>query len=85
MYRIFTANTKTEKTLREYLSLRGDIKEKLDKLKVDPRRNIGAHLLHGRLKGKWSCWLGSNIRMIYSLNDKNNTIIIEAIGSHKIY
>jgi len=45
------------------------IKEKLDKLKIDPRRNLGAHPLHGRLEGKWSCWLGSNIRMIYSIND----------------
>jgi hypothetical protein len=56
MYSIFIANRKTEKRLREYISSRQDIKEKLDKLKVDPRREIGAHPLHGRLEGKWSCW-----------------------------
>ncbi len=85
MYEIFIANTKAEKRLREYISLRADLREKLDKLKIDPRRNIGAHPLHGRLNGKGSCWLGSNIRMIYGLDDKNSRIIIEAIGSHKIY
>ena len=35
MYRIFTANSKTEKILQEYISLRNDIKEKLDKLKLE--------------------------------------------------
>ena len=58
---------------------------KLERLKENPRERIGAHPLHGRLKGKWSCWLGSNIRIIYSINEINNKIIIEAIGSHKIY
>ena len=85
MYKIFTANTKTEKRLKEYISLRNDIKEKLDKLKIEPRRANGAHPLHGRLEGKWSCWLGYNIRMIYSIDDKEGIIIIEAVGSHKIY
>ena len=85
MYRLFTANTKTEKRIREYLSFREDIKEKLDRLKYEPRKANGAHPLHGRLEGKWSCWLGYNIRMIYSINDKEEMIIIEAVGSHKIY
>jgi len=85
MYKIFTANSKTEKILREYISIRGDIKEKLEKIKIEPRRANGAHPLHGRLEGKWSCWLGSNIRMIYSINDAKMQIIIEAVGSHKIY
>ncbi len=85
MYKLFTANTKTEKRLKEYLSLRADIREKLDKLKCEPRKANGAHPLHGRLEGKWSCWLGNNIRMIYSINDKEEMIIIEAVGSHKIY
>ena len=65
MYSIFTANSKTEKILKGYLILRTDIKEKLEKLKIEPRRANGAHPLHGRFNGKWSCWLGSNIRMIY--------------------
>jgi addiction module RelE/StbE family toxin len=85
MYTIFTANSKTEKILLDYISSRTDIKDKLEKLKANPRKAIGAHPLHGRLVGKWSCWLGSNIRMIYSLDDKNQRIVIEAVGTHKIY
>jgi len=85
MYRIFTANKKTEKILLEYISQRQDIKNKLDLLKVNPRKYNGAHPLHGRLKGKWACWFGSNIRAIYSINDKEEIIIIEAVGTHKIY
>lgn len=85
MYKIFTANSKTEKILLEYISLRQDIKNKLEKLKDNPKRAIGAHPLHGKLSGKWSCWLGSNIRMIYSLDDKNQRLIVEAVGTHKVY
>ena len=85
MYRIFTANKKTEKRLQEYIESREDIKNKLELLKIDPRRKNGAHQLHGRLKGKWACWFGSNIRAIYSINDETQIIIIEAVGTHKIY
>ena len=70
MYKIFTANNKTEKILLKYISLKQNIKNKLDLLKLNPRKYNGAHPLHGRLKGKWACWLGSNIRAIYSINDK---------------
>ena len=85
MYKIFTANSKTEKRMKEYLSFRNDIREKLDRLKIEPRKANGAHPLHGRLEGKWSCWLGSNIRMVYIIDDEEELIIIEAVGSHKIY
>ncbi len=85
MYSIFTANSKTEKRLQQYLSLRKDIKDKLNRLRQNPYREIGAHLLQGRLKGKWACWLGSDIRAIYVIDSKNNRIIIEAVGTHKIY
>lgn len=85
MYRFQIANTRTEKRLREYIRQREDIKNKLDRLKIDPRRELNAHPLHGRLTGKWSCWLGSNIRIIYSINDIEKVIVIEAIGTHKIY
>lgn len=85
MYKIFTANKKTEKILQEYISQRKDIKNKLDLLKLNPRKSNGAHPLHGRLDGKWACWLGSNIRAIYNINDKKGIIIIEAVGTHKIY
>jgi len=85
MYKIFTANTKTEKILQKYISIKQNIKNKLDLLKINPRKYNGAHTLHGRLKGKWACWLGSNIRAIYSINDKEKIIILEAVGTHKIY
>lgn len=85
MYKIFTANKKVERALEKYIKLRRDTLDKLKRLKENPRRGIGAHPLHGRLAGKWSCWLSMNIRIIYSINDHNKRIIIEAIGSHKIY
>ena len=85
IYKLFTANSKTEKILQEYILLRNDIKHKLDALKNDPKRSNGAHPLHGRLMGKWACWLGSNIRAIYTINDQEKIIIIESVGTHKIY
>ena len=85
MYKIFIANRKTERKLIEYMRIRKDIKEKLQKLRTNPREDIGAHPLHGRLDSKWSCWLGSNIRIIYSIKDDDRLIIIEAVGTHKIY
>jgi len=74
-----------EKRVQEYISIRQDIMEKLDKLKIEPRRTNGAHPLHGKLSGKWACWLGSNIRLIYEIDDKAKIIRIYSIGSHKIY
>ena len=57
----------------------------LDRLKQSPTTELGAHRLHGRLVGKWSCWLGANIRMIYSINENEKIIIAEAVGTHKLY
>ena len=85
MYSLFTANSKTEKRLQEYIKLRKDIINKLERLKKDPRGELGAHPLHGRLAGKWSCWLGSNIRIVYVIDDLNKKIIVEAVGTHKLY
>jgi addiction module RelE/StbE family toxin len=85
MYELYMANTKTEKMLTEYLSLRLDIEDKLERLKQEPRRANGAHPLRGKLKGNWACWLGSNIRLIYNINDEKKIIIAKIIGSHKIY
>ena len=85
MYELFVANSKAEKMLKWYKKQRGDIEEKLSRLREDPRRAIGAHPLHGRLVGKWSCWLGSNIRMVYSIDDANQRIVILSVGSHSIY
>lgn len=85
MYSIYTANAKTEKRLQKYINERKDIIPKLEKLKQNPRNANESHPLHGRLAGKWSCWLGSNIRIIYSIDNVSKRIIIEAIGSHAIY
>jgi len=67
------------------ITSRIDIIGKLQKLKEDPRQNTSAHPLHGKLTGKWSCWLGSNLRMVYTINDSNKIIEVESVGSHKIY
>ena len=85
MYEIYPTNKKVERVLLELVASRGDAVEKLRKLKENPRKSVGAHPLHGQLAGKWSCWLGSNIRMIYFIDDANKRIEVEAIGSHNIY
>ncbi|MBU2503956.1 MAG: type II toxin-antitoxin system mRNA interferase toxin, RelE/StbE family [Nanoarchaeota archaeon] len=85
MFVLETKNKKVKKELDEYILSRTGIKDKLQNLKKNPRGESGAHPLQGRLSGKWACWLGSNIRMIYKINDAEKTILIEAIGSHKIY
>ncbi|OIO81097.1 hypothetical protein AUJ84_01670 [Candidatus Pacearchaeota archaeon CG1_02_32_132] len=85
MYEVFTANSKTEKRLNEYLNQRKDIKDKLNRLREKPYKSNGAHRLHGRLAGKWACWLGSNIRSIYVINEEKKQVIIQAVGTHKIY
>lgn len=85
MYEIYPANKRVEKKLEEIKNSRNDTLEKLRNLKEDPRRNAGAHPLHGRLQGKWACWLGSNLRVIYIIDDKNKRIDIVAVGSHNVY
>jgi len=85
MYDLFTAGHRTEKRLQLYLAQRRDIQPKLESVRRDPRHACDAHPLHGRLQGKWSCWLGGNIRMVYSIDDINKKIIVEAVGSHKVY
>ena len=84
MYEFFIER-KVEKKLQKYILARNDIKEKLDRLKENPHKANGAHPLKGKLLGKWACWLGSNIRLIYSIDSKNKKIFVEAVGSHKIY
>ncbi len=82
---MFTANSKTEKLLKKYIANNSKIKNKINRLRKNPRKEIGAHPLHGKLKGKFACWFASNIRAIYTINEKTKSIIIEAIGTHKIY
>ncbi|MBU2503934.1 MAG: type II toxin-antitoxin system mRNA interferase toxin, RelE/StbE family [Nanoarchaeota archaeon] len=85
MYKIHFANSKVEKDLRRYFNERKDVQSKLMRLRENPHSAAGAHPLKGELRGKWACWLGSNIRLIYSVNDAKRIIYFEAIGSHKIY
>ena len=85
MYKIFISNKKVKKKLNQYLVERKEIVSKLDRLKINPRNECGAHPLHGELKGKWACWLGSKIRMIYIIDNENQIIFVEDVGTHKIY
>ena len=83
MYEITTRTKKVEKQYDEFINEK--IGKKLEQLKQNPRAKLGAHKLKGRLKGLWSCWLSLDLRMVYEIDDENKLIIVEAIGSHKIY
>ena len=85
MYEIKTRNKNVKKEIERYISIRPAIKEKLFRLSQNPWKECGAHPLHGRLAGKWACWLGSNIRMVYEIDDSEKIVIVEAVGSHNIY
>ncbi|MCR4327138.1 MAG: hypothetical protein NUV46_00985 [Nanoarchaeota archaeon] len=52
MFEISTYNKKIKKELEKYISIRLGISKKLNKLKENPRKESGAHPLHGRLTGK---------------------------------
>jgi mRNA-degrading endonuclease YafQ of YafQ-DinJ toxin-antitoxin module len=41
--------------------------------------------LKGKLEGKWSCWFGGDIRMVYEIDDESKEVIVVAVGTHKIY
>ena len=85
MYKFTTRSRKAEKQFYEVLRSREGIPEKLETLKNNPRKELDAHKLKGKLEGKWSCSLGWDIRMIYEIDDENKEIIVVAVGSHKIY
>jgi len=85
MYEIHPANRRVEKKLDKLIKTRQDIVDKLRRLKQNPRKALDAHPLHGHLEGKWACWLGSNLRIIYIIDDVNKKIEIEATGTHKVY
>lgn len=83
MYRLATRSKKAEKQFYRFLN--EDISKKIKKLVENPRNELDAHKLRGKLEGKWSCSLGYDIRMIYEIDDDNQEIVVVAIGSHKIY
>ena len=85
MYKVTTRSRKAEKQYYEILNSRKGIPTKLEKLKQNPRKELGAHKLKGKLEGKWSCSLGRDIRMVYEIDDDKKEIIVVAVGSHKIY
>lgn len=85
MYTYTYRNRKIQHLVTFYTSSRKDIIKKLERLQTDPRRELDAHPLYGSLTGQWSCWLGSNLRMIYVIDDNRQLIIIQAIGTHNIY
>ena len=85
MYTFTYRNRKIQRLVTFYTSSKKDIIEKLERLQLNPRWELSAHPLYGHLTGQWSCWLGSNLRMIYTIDDEHQLIIIQAIGTHKIY
>jgi len=83
MYNLTTRSKKAEKQFYEILNSRVDISNKLEKLRNNPRKELDAHKLKGKLEGKWSCSLGYDIRMVYEIEDDSKEIIVVAVGSHK--
>jgi len=55
----------------------------LEGLRNDPRGKFNAHKLKGKLDGKWSCYLGYDIRLVYEIDDLNKEIVVVAAGTHK--
>lgn len=82
-YEITTKSKKAEKQYYEALQSNSTMSEKLEKLKENPRGYLDAHKLQGKLAGLWSCWLGSNLRMVYKINDETKEIIVFSVGTHK--
>ncbi len=85
MYKLTTRSKKAEKQFYDVLNSREGISLKIERLMQNPRKELDAHKLKGKLQGKWSCSLGYDIRMVYEIDDKNEEIVVVAVGSHKIY
>ena len=75
MYKFTTRSKKAEKQFYDILNSGKGISFKLEKLMQNPRKELDAHKLKGKLQGKWSCSLGYDIRMIYEIDDKNKEIV----------
>jgi len=84
MYVFRVYKRKTEKKLY-FIKKFARIRTRLHLLRINPRRNSGAHKLKGKHTGKWSCVLGSDLRMMYIINDEERIIEVLLIGSHNIY
>ena len=82
-YNFTTRSKKAEKELYEIINSRDIIRTKLQNLRNNPRTQFNAHKLKGKLEGKWACYLGYDIRLVYEIDDENKEIVIVAAGSHK--
>lgn len=83
MCKLTTRSKKAEKQFYKILNSREGIPAKLEKLRNNPRRELDAHKLKGKLEGKWSCSLGYDIRIVYEIDDENKEIVVVAVGPHK--
>ena len=83
MYKFTTRSKRAEKQFYQVLSLREAIKNKLEMLRNDPRGQFNAHKLKGKLEGKWACYLGYDVRLVYEIDDENKEIVVVSAGSHK--
>ncbi len=83
MYNLTTRSKRAEKQYYDYLHSRKDMSEKLQKLVANPRKELDAHKLKGKLEGKWSCSLAYDLRMVYEIDDGKKEIVVVAVGSHK--
>jgi|TARA_Y100000034_G_scaffold29558_1_gene35688 hypothetical protein len=50
MYEILTRNRKVERSLYDYISQYSGVFDKLRRLKMNPKKECGAHPLHGKFK-----------------------------------
>jgi addiction module RelE/StbE family toxin len=85
MYTIVTQSKRAQRQYEQALYALNHIHKKLVLLQHNPRRALKAHKLKGKLQGKWSCWLASNVRLVYEIDDIHEQIVVFSAGSHKIY
>ena len=83
MYKLTTRSKKAEKQFYDILNSREGIRAKLEKFVINPRKELDAHKLKGKLEDKWACSLGYDLRMTYEIDDEHKEIIVVAVGSHK--
>ncbi len=71
----------TKKIFKKYPNLRKEFEVLVGKLADNPfDRSLKTHALSGMLKGRYSCSLTDDIRIIFKCDD--NTIYLLDIGTH---
>lgn len=72
----------TRRIVRQNPSLALALAETLKRLSENPFHPLlHTHKLKGRLKNSWSCSAGYDLRVVFSLPQRNR-ILLEAVGSH---